>query len=306
MPKTKITILLTFLAAVAIGLDLNALKSQLPAPDRDGKLTGPTREAMAKITDAIFAEGRPGVAAVVADLNVISSEDRDYRPRYIVHDLVIRVADNLAERKLLVSVMSEYVQSDAPLNAREYVVQQLQTIDSDGSAGALGSLLSDPDLSPAAAQALTAINTDAARAELLKALPTVKGGEARNVILALGKIGDAEASPALLPFAESADPATRIAAVESLGMIGDPSASDALLRAAAEEQGFARSLAGNACLELAERLTKAGKPDKALVVLRSLLASETTAAHSRGAALYNLAAAVGAKAMPEILTALAS
>jgi HEAT repeat protein len=304
MTKLAMTFLL-MLVTSAHGLDLGALKAQLPEPDKDGKLTGPTREAMALISDAIFAAGRDGIDLALADLNVLSESDRDYRSRYIVHDLVVRAADNAGRRAVLVIAMSDYIQRDAPPNAREYVIQQLQLLDSAKSANALGSLLSNPELGPAAGQALTAIGGDAARDALLAALPTVKGAEARTVILALGKTRDAKAVPVLLPYAESADPATRIAAIESLGMIGDPAATDVLLKAAAEEEGFARSLAGNACLALAESLTKAGKPDEALVLLRALLGAKTGGAHIRGAALYNLAAAIGAKAAPDVLSALA-
>ena len=294
------------LAATGTGaFDLQALKDQLPAADKDGKLTGPSREIMTEIGDTIFAEGRAGVEAIVEAVNVLSEKDNDYRPRYIVHALVTRAAGKPAERKLLVSVMSEYIQGEAPVGAREYVVQQLQVIGSDDAVQALGTLLGHSELCDAACQALMVIGTDAAVAELLKALPGVSGPKKCAVIQALGKIGDSQAVPPLLTLAGADDEAVRIAAIEALGAIGDAAATETLLAAAPREQGFALSLAGNACLELAENLSRTHKKDEALRIYRTLLAGTTnTGPHIRGAALYNLAATVGAEAIPDVLTAL--
>lgn len=75
----------------------------------------------------------------------------------------------------------------------------------------------------------------------------------RYLVLALGKLGDRSAVPAILDAARDPDPETRLYAVWSLGMLGDPRGFDAVLEASRAEDSGMRKMAAYVMGKLGDR-----------------------------------------------------
>lgn len=110
---------------------------------------------------------------------------------------------------------------------------------------------------------------DAIAAESLRLFGTLSPSRPEDVrvrrylVLALGKLGDKAAVPALLSAAKDPDPETRLYSIWSLGMLGDRRAVDAVLEASHSEDSGMRKMA-------AYVLGKLGDP-RAVPRLRVLL-----------------------------------
>lgn len=75
----------------------------------------------------------------------------------------------------------------------------------------------------------------------------------RYLVLALGKLGDRSAVPALLTATKDPDPETRLYSVWALGMLGDPRAVDAILEASHSEDSGMRKMAAYVAGKLGDR-----------------------------------------------------
>jgi hypothetical protein len=172
-----------------------------------------------------------------------------------------------------------------------FVLRQLQLIGGAEVAAAVGRLLTDEALAPAAAQALLAIKDGALR-RFRAALPGAAGRARLAVIQGLGVLRDSVSAPELRALAADADADTRITAVWALAAIGEAESAAVVLKAA-DAEGYERIKATQACLLLAENLLAAGRKADAARIYARLNETRTDPSerYVRDAAARGLAAA---------------
>jgi len=139
-------------------------------------------------------------------------------------DVVASLADDATraemERTLLNLLQSEEATSDC----KAWICRQLELIGSEASASALGSLVSNRELSHMARYALARIPGEAGTTALIEALDDVEGDLRIGVINSLGRRGDAAALDALgeagAAAVEDRDAPTLEAVLRAIGRIG--------------------------------------------------------------------------------------
>lgn len=252
---------------------LAEIVDQIPALDKRGTFTGPTWDDAMKLVDAVLAGGRESIVGVIALLKDVD-DGADYKARYLLHVIAQVAARKAAVRGAIGEAFASQLGGDRSKGVQGYLVRQLHVAGTGDQAPALGKLLTDPDLSEYAAQALLAIRSGAAD-QFRKALPAVKGAQRLTVIQALGVLADRESAEELRKAAADADRDTRLAAVWALARIGDPGAVEIALKAADVEPVYERIKATSSALLLAERLLAAGKKAEAAKVYGHLQETRT-------------------------------
>ena len=285
--------------------DLDALVNSLPDCDKDGKYTGPDPETAQKAVDIILKGGKPLVVALVDMLKEPDKGD-DYKANYLLHAVATyaRRPDAEDQRKSVTEALVSTLEGERPVIVRKHVLEELLWIGGTEPVEALTKLLLDPELCDFAARALEARKM---AAPLRAAQPKAAGRNRVALIQALGELHDAEAVPALVQDAASADPDVRLAAVEALANIGDPRGVDAVLAAAKMEKAtYGEMGAAEAALRLGQNLLDAGKKDEArrIYVTLSKQWPGKPGRHVRAGCLRGLAAAAGDEILTELLAAL--
>lgn len=164
--------------------------------------------------------------------------------------------------------------------AREYICSLLARIGSARSFPVLSSLLSDRALSSAARTALEAMQSPAAAAVLVRALPGLSGLEKVGAINSLGVLRDPGSVAPLAKLTSDRDPAIAAAAVSAIGEIGSPKAARTLAKAVDASVRPLPPALNDAVLVCADRLEHSGRSAEA-GRLRALLPNEP--AHVREA-----------------------
>jgi hypothetical protein len=249
---------------------LAEIVDRIPELDKRGTFTGPSWEEAIPIFDDVLLGGRDFIVGLVALLKD-PDDGSDYRPRYLLHGLAQYLGRPGKEspRAIFAQALVTQLGGERPKSVQGFVIRQLQVIGGPEAAGALGSLLGDPDLFEYAAQALLAIRTGAA-AQFRKAFPSLEGPPRLTTIQALGVLADRDSSPGLKKAATDPDREIRLAAVWALARIGDPGASETVLKASDAEPGYERIKAASAALLFAENLLAAGRKADAQAVYRHL------------------------------------
>jgi len=182
-----------------------------------------------------------------------------------------------AERLAVSKALAEKLGKDVLMQASRYVVRQLGLIGDKEAVPALARLLKSRDalLREETRRALQRIPSEAASIALRKAIPGAKGDFRIALVISLGARRDAGSVDLLLKEARKEDEGLRTAAVEALGRIGDARATP--LIEAAMKRGFqrARQRAANALLILADNLATKGEKDAANRIRRRIQKATT-------------------------------
>jgi hypothetical protein len=233
--------------------ELIALVERVPDLDGQGKVHGITWEESTPIIEGIFALGRDGIAQLVSLLKAVD-DGADYKPRYLLHTLVVFAgrAEQAARRTVLADALASLIGSaEVPRPVQGYLIRQLQLVSSAANIPAIASQLNDAEIGDHAAQAILAIGGDAAASTFREAL-TKAPDDARKLplIQAIGVLRDKSAAPALRPLLASAN--LRLTTAKALARCGDRDSADALLELARTAEGWERMRLTDACLDLAD------------------------------------------------------
>lgn len=197
---------------------------------------------------------------------------KDYKAAYVVHGLTIYagVPGREKERRQLAELLASRLSGEKPSAATKvYFIQELQTCGGREVVPALAKALSDEALAEPATRALLAIR-DGVGPVFLRALPSAKGRQRVGIVLALGKLAEPPALPALRETLRDEDAAVRLAAAWSLAKMGDAASAEAIFKLADGATGHERSQATSTCLLLAETLAASGKTTEARQLLLRL------------------------------------
>jgi len=282
----------------AVSAALDKLMSGLPVT------TGAEKD---KVIAGLLKLGEPGIRELC---NRIKDKDEplDGKVCAVLHGLVHAAAESGSEdtRSMVARVLGDILRADATLAAKSYLVTELRTLGGPESVGPVSALLNVTGLCEPAAQALVAIGSAEAAKALRDALPTLAGDERVTVVFALGRIRDRSAVPMLVKEAESAEPASRHAAVFALAEIGDPAAEAVLRQAIAAKDKAECERATHSLLRYGIRLSENGQKSQAVQVLRGLLAQSgpDDPAVAPGAFYELMGILDEAEAVPEIMAGL--
>jgi len=276
------------------------LVSQLPAQDA---------ATAARISEQLVKAGPEGIKQVAAML-VEPVKDtprealaRNAKARYAMHGLALYVSrpEAEAERKMFVGTLASLLDSNAPVEIKGFLIRQLQLAGGEESVKVLGTYLlhDQKEMCEYATQALLAIGGDKAVATLRAALPRAKGPRRLTILQALGVLRDAKSLPAELKAARDADRQVRLTGLFAAGNIGDPATAETLKKASTPETMYERATATDALLLL-------GKPADAERIYRHLWTTRNALEdrHVRCAALRGLVAALGGKAIDDVMAAM--
>jgi HEAT repeat protein len=197
-----------------------------------------------------------------------------------------------SERKMSVNAYCKALSKATDKSVKEFIISQLELTGKDDAIVCLKSYLTDAQLADPASRALVKINSSAAKAALLQALPTATGLAQLSIIEALGLSGTKEAVSALNILATNTDQNLARISLSALAHLADPSSSP-VMKAAAEKTGYAyeNTNATAANLLYAETLLKNGNATLAAVMAQQINEKATAAnqIHLRTAALKILA-----------------
>jgi len=277
---------------MAASADLNALVDQMPDPDGRGLYSKVDKDKVTAAIAEIHKGGREAVLGVI-DLLGQPGPGLDYKPRYALHCLALRVGglEDDAPRRAFAEALASQLGGSRPKPVQAYLCQELQWAAASEAVPALGKLLGDAELCEPAARALAAIG-DGAADQLAAALPGASAAIRLTLVQNLGVVRGEKAVEALREAAADPEADVRAAAVWALANIGDAGSADVVLKAADAHQGWERIQETKACLLLAERLLAAGKKDEATRLYAHLRDTRTDPSekHVREAAERALAA----------------
>jgi HEAT repeat protein len=239
--------------------EIQALLDRLPAPDKDGKFTGPAPAEAEALCREILAGGRDRVLALAGLVGEPGPGD-DWKARYLLHGLAVHVGRPGAEadRKMLVEALASQLDGERPKDVKAFLCQELQAAGTREAVPWLGRLLLDADLVEPAAMALLAI-ADGAAETFRAALPRTQGLCRLTILQDLGVLRDVASGAAFTEALGDADREIRLAGGWGLARLADPAAVASLLKAADGAEGWERIQATKHCLVLAENLAAAGK-----------------------------------------------
>ena len=157
-----------------------------------------------------------------------------------------------ASSALEASVAGQLSAEGLPMEGRLYLIRMLELFGSDAAAGALYPLLGDsePEVRDSARRALVAIPGDKAADYLLEGL--TRGFEADRAAYAnaLAIRGVSDSAPAVAELLKSSDPALVAASAVALGKLGNEAAVPALLGAWQSSTGETKALIEIALLQI--------------------------------------------------------
>lgn len=254
-----------------------ALVHQMPDADSPGepsKFTGPSRDTAKHIVMQILAGGRESLLALIGMIRDANGfGEKNYKPGYVLHCIALHVGrpGYQGQRRMFARTFASKLGDDQlPKDIQGFLVRELQVAGGREVVETLGKLLADDELCDYAAQALIAIGTDGAAAQLRDALPAARGKNRVTIVQALGALGDRDSVTALRRATVEKDQEVRLAAAWALARSGDPRGADAVLRRARESVGWERIQMTKACLLLAENVMTAGWKAAAVEIYEAL------------------------------------
>jgi HEAT repeat protein len=158
------------------------------------------------------------------------------------------------------------LQSGSPDAEKAIACKQLAIYGSSASVAELAKLLPNPQLSSWARIALEAIPGPEADEALRKATETLEGRLLVGMINSIGVRHDAKAVATLSPRLQDKDAEVASAAAVALGRIGNDEASKTLRAALASSTGAVRSAVAEGCVLCAERFHLAGNNAEAVAI----------------------------------------
>ena len=163
----------------------------------------------------------------------------------------------------------------ASLQDKDNAILRLKRIGTAAAVPAIAASLSDPQMAPAAINALEGMPGKAAGKALIDGLATVASEHKATLIMSLAVRREAQAEPALIALLADANPLVARAAATALGNLGGETGTAALQQALGKPE--LKSSVQDALLEVAARHAAAGKSAEALKLYESLYASEDSA-----------------------------
>ncbi|MBT3198567.1 MAG: hypothetical protein HN350_01505 [Phycisphaerales bacterium] len=244
-----------------------------------GTLTGPSWAEAAPVFDEILKGGSDSIVGLVSML-APTDEGKDIKARYTLHAVLTYACTpgKDKQRACVAGAIASQLAGQSKDN-QAFLMRELQLCADAKTATELGKFLCTKDLSTAAAYALTAIGKDALP-QLRAALPKAKGSCRLDVVQALSVMSDAQSVEGLKKAAGDPDREVRLAAICGLANIADAGAVDVMIKASDAKDAWERIQAGDACLELAEKLTAAGKKTEANKIYTHLKQTRNTVGES--------------------------
>ena len=209
------------------------------------------------------------------------------KPLIVVAEEVRDSYSNSERRKFLRKALAALLSSDATIDCKRFVCEQLSIIGTGEEVPALAKLLTDEEMSHVARIALERIPDPAADAALRDALDKAKGKILIGVINSLGVRRDRGAVGALVKLMADGDERVAEAAAAALGKIGGLEAADALAKAKGKASPKVRATVVDSLLRCAERFLDEGKKDIAAKIY-SGLCSRAEVDHVRASASRGL------------------
>jgi HEAT repeat protein len=209
-------------------------------------------------------------------LRLILDRMEDYRPQGddpVLLDLQDYVQDILGDpagRRACEDAFITFLEGEASSAAHMEICRQLRRIGTERSVPVLSRLLRAEEDSDAARFALEAIPGAAAGRALLDALDGSEGGILLGIVNSLGRLGKAEAVPAMSALLDGGDPEIARAAADALGRIDSPEAAAALRRVLDSGSVPLRMSSAGALLHFAERALAAGDLRRARDIYRDV------------------------------------
>jgi HEAT repeat protein len=185
------------------------------------------------------------------------------------------------------------LQSDATLAGKQYLCKKIIVVGGEASIPVLAQLLQNAETIDMARYALEVMPAPQADQVLRDALAATTGDYKCGIINSLGKRGDAQAVPMLVPLLSDSNNKIVIAAIAALGDIATPEATSALKISIDKlNDEIVRQLALDAYLKCADRFSGKGSTEKATKIYQELLRQKYPLA-IRVAALRGLIALSG-------------
>ena len=243
-------------------------------PEAKGTLTGPSWAEATPVFDEILKGGAESIVGVIGMLKPVD-DGTDMKARYVLHAVTTYACGPGKEkaRACVAGAIASQLAGQGKDN-QGFLMRQLEFCGDAKVAGELGKYLCTEGVSAPAAEALVAIGKDALP-QLRAALPKAKGQCLLNVVQALGVLGDAKSVKGLCKASTDSNRFVRISAAQGLANIGDPAGVDAVIKASNTKGVWDRDQTAAACLELAEKLTAAGKKSDAEKIYKHLTKTRT-------------------------------
>lgn len=210
-----------------------------------------------------------------------------------------------AWRSMAVKAYSKALPKAGDKENQAFIISQLQVAGKDDAIAALRNYLHDERLCDPAARALVKINSLAAKAALLKALPAAKGSCRLSLVEALGDSRNALAVKSINATIGNDKKLTKVA-LYALANIADPRSINLLANAAQKARfTYDETNATSAYLLYIENLASRGKAVIAARLAKTLLtkASLANQLQTKTAALKILAQIQGSKSTPLLIEA---
>jgi len=297
-----------FAAHILLGLeDAGSLKSRVTG--LLGRYPAATAAERDALSAGILKLGPSAVGEICGRVLAPGAGD-DSAARFALNGLAVYVtrAGAEKERVLYVRAVLDALGRRPDMDARAFLISQLQMAGGRECVKPLARYLTDERLAEPAARALLALHRPEAAPAFLKALDSAPATARVTIIKALGELRSRVAVKKLLSFAESADGEVRRTALFALANIGDPQTGPVLDKARIAASAYERSQAPSLYLLYARRLVESGKTADGLAICRDLLKYYATPAESHIAAnaLGLMVSILKDRALPDLLAAVDS
>ncbi len=259
-----------------------------------------------RLASQLIALGETELAALARQVSP-EGGGRDTAVRYALNAVAVHAARFGAEgqRALVERALLAGLASATSVEARTFLLSQLQIVGRDAAIAASAPLLTDPALVEPATQLMLAVKGSAASQALVTALGHAQGPARVPIVRALGALKVVEAHDRILAVARDADPSMRRAALAALARLADPRSAKPLVDGA-RRAGFAYDPT-NASASLIDyaRALASRDPDAAAKLCRQIMKETDRAGRlaTRAAALHVLSEIRGADALPDLIAA---
>lgn len=293
-----------------------------PLADLLGRIPAQSADAATKLADDLLKLDTAAIKTLCERV-VEPGTGEDAKVRMTIHGVVLVAGrlDAQARRAAVEGVLLERLGAKPSPGVQDFLLEQLRFIASPACVTAVSPLLTDETHSTRAAMVLATVGDESAKLALRSALAAAGEKTRLPILHALGELGDGEALASLAATADPQNVELWHALLFALAASGSPALTDrvpGLLSPTPPGAGaadlatwYARSYERNAALEFVCQAAKGGATGGAAAdaegKLRAMLAAFThpSDVHVRCAALSLLTRLAGAKAMPDILTAMA-
>jgi len=260
-----------------------------------------------QIIEALLSYGPSGILQICNKL-VPPGEGDDTKVRYALNGLILYISRPgfEKERKMVVKVFIEKLESQQNHEINAFLIRQLQQVGKDESIPILGKFLSDERLCEPATQALITIGIPGAESIFRKNLTVIAGKNKITIIKALGELKSQESVKELKKYATSENLQIRLATLYALANIGDSSTVDILAQASKTTSSYERIKATSYYLLFAQRLSESGNKALCVKICRDLLEdrADPDESHVQAAALTILVKTLRHDALEDLLVVL--